>query len=147
MRIAGSYTLPFDREKTYGSLHNPLISARCLPGCDALEQMGEDEYAMRMKLELAGFSSVFTGTIKIIEANPPQSFKMLVDGSGRGGFLKGEGIMNLAPSSGGTELTYDGDVRVGGSIAAFGQRVIDSTAKLMIRRFFERFIDEVNKAL
>jgi len=54
-------------------------------------------------------------------------------------------LMNLSSTPAGTELTYDGDVQVGGAIAAAGQRVIDATAKTMIRKFFERFIEEVNK--
>jgi hypothetical protein len=98
---------------------------------------------MKMKMALAAFSGLFTGKIKITEANPPQSFKMLVEGSGKVGFLKGEGLMNLAPSGDSTELTYEGDVQVGGTIAAVGQRMIDTTAKMMIRKFFEKFIEEV----
>jgi len=145
LKISGSYTLPFNREKTYQNLHDPTILSRCVPGCDALEKIGEDEYAMKMKMALAAFSGLFTGKIKITEANPPQSFKMLVEGSGKVGFLKGEGLMNLSPTSEtSTELTYDGDVQVGGTIAAVGQRMIDTTAKMMIRKFFEKFIEEVN---
>jgi carbon monoxide dehydrogenase subunit G len=144
LKITGSYTLPFDREKTYNNLHDPAILSKCVPGCDALEKVGEDEYAMKMKMALAAFSGLFTGKIKITEANPPQSFKMLVEGSGKVGFLKGEGLMNLSPTSAdSTELTYDGDVQVGGTIAAVGQRMIDTTAKMMIRKFFDKFIEEV----
>ena len=144
MKISGSYTLPFSREKTYQNLHDPAILSRCVPGCDALEKIGEDEYAMKMKMALAAFSGLFTGKIKITEADPPQSFKMLVEGSGKVGFLKGEGLMNLSPTNEtSTELTYDGDVQVGGTIAAVGQRMIDTTAKMMIRKFFEKFIEEV----
>jgi len=144
LKISGSYTLPFSREKTYQNLHDPAILSRCVPGCDALEKIGEDEYAMKMKMALAAFSGLFTGKIKITEADPPQSFKMLVEGSGKVGFLKGEGLMNLSPTNEtSTELTYDGDVQVGGTIAAVGQRMIDTTAKMMIRKFFEKFIEEV----
>ncbi len=144
MKIFGTFTLPFAREKTYQNLHDPAILARCLPGCDALEKAGEDEYAMTIKLALAGFSGLFAGKIKVTEARPPHSFKMLVEGSGKAGSLKGEGLITLSPSGTGTELAYDGDVQVGGAIAAAGQRTIDSTAKMMIRKFFEKFMEEVN---
>jgi hypothetical protein len=144
LKIFGTVNLPFDRDKTYVKLHDPAILARCVPGCDMLEKVGEDEYELNMKLALAGFSGVFAGKIKITEAHPPQGFKMLVEGVGKVGFVKGEGLMNLSPISSGTELAYDGDVQVGGAIAAAGQRVIDSTAKMMIRKFFEKFTEEVN---
>ena len=146
MKIAGSYALPFDREKAYALLHDQTILARCVPGCDALEKIGEDEYAMKMKMALAAFSGLFSGKIKITEANPPESFKMIVDGSGKVGFLKGEGLIHLNPSGEGTELTYDGDVHLGGTIAAVGQRMIDSTAKMMIRKFFEKLVEQAKSA-
>jgi len=146
VKIAGSYALPFDREKAYALLHDQTILARCVPGCDALEKIGEDEYAMKMKMALAAFSGLFSGKIKITEANPPESFKMIVDGSGKVGFLKGEGLIHLNPSGEGTELTYDGDVHLGGTIAAVGQRMIDSTAKMMIRKFFEKLVEQAKSA-
>jgi len=37
-------------------------------------------------------------------------------------------------------VPYDGDVQVGGTIAAVGQRFIDSTAKMMIKRFFDKLV-------
>jgi carbon monoxide dehydrogenase subunit G len=145
VRITGSCSLPFDVDKTYKQLHDPEVLAPCVPGCEAIEKLGEDEYAMQVKLAFAPFSGVFTGKIKITGAAPPHRFKLLVEGRGHVGFLKGEGLMNLSSTPAGTELTYDGDVQVGGAIAAAGQRVIDATAKTMIRKFFERFIEEVNK--
>jgi carbon monoxide dehydrogenase subunit G len=143
LRIAGFHTLPFDCEKTYRSLQDPAISLRCLPDFEALERVGEDEYAVTMRLALGTLSGVFTGSIKIAEPDPPKSFKILVEGNVMFSFVKGEGLMHLTPSNGGTELTYDGDLQVGGIIAAVGQRLIDSTAKTMIRKFFEKFIEEV----
>jgi carbon monoxide dehydrogenase subunit G len=145
LRIAGSCTLPFDCEKTYRSLHDPAILARCLQGCDDFQQIGPDEYALNMNVSLAAFSGPFSGRIKTTEANPPHSFKIFVEGDVVFGFLKGEGFMRLTPSPQGAELAYDGDVQVGGTIASLGQRIIDSTAKMMIRKFFDKFIEEINQ--
>jgi carbon monoxide dehydrogenase subunit G len=136
--------LPFDCEKTYRSLHDPAILARCVQGCDELEKIGPDEYAMKMKVELAAFSGDFRGRIKTSDADPPHSFRILVEGDVIFGFLKGDGLIKLTPSPGGTDLAYDGDVLVGGTIASLGQRMIDSTAKTMIRKFFDRLIEEVD---
>jgi hypothetical protein len=55
--------------------------------------------------------------------------------------MKGEGLLTLAPAGGATEVGYEGDVQVGGMIAGVGQRLIDVTAKLMIRKFFEKLAD------
>ncbi len=37
-----------------------------------------------------------------------------------------------------TEIRYGGEVQVGGTIAAVGQRLLDTTAKMIIRKFFDR---------
>ena len=61
-----------------------------------------------------------------------------MEGSGKIGFVKGDGLLKLAAADGGTEVTYDGDAQVGGTMAAVGQRLIDGTAKMMIKKFFEK---------
>ena len=52
--------------------------------------------------------------------------------------MKGEGTLTFTAKDAGTEVSYEGDVQVGGTIAAVGQRLIDGTAKMMIKRFFEK---------
>jgi len=64
-----------------------------------------------------------------------------VEGSGKIGFLKGEGQLRLSPDADATQVQYDGDVQVGGTIAAVGQRLIDTTSKVMIKRFFDKFAE------
>jgi len=61
----------------------------------------------------------------------------MVTGSGKIGFMKGEGVLTLTPIEDKTSVQYEGDVQVGGTIAAVGQRLIDTTAKMLIKRFFE----------
>lgn len=146
MKIGGSYVLPLDPERSYHALQDPVLLAKCMPGCDGLEKIGEAEYAMKMKMALAAFSGLFAGKVRISDPNPFQSFKLIVEGSGKVGFMKGEGALTLKPQGdggSGTEVVYDGDVHVGGTIAAVGQRMIDSTAKMMIKRFFDKLVEEI----
>ena len=112
--------------------------ARAMPGCESLESIGPDEYRMKMKLAMASISGAFEGKVRITDKQPPSSFKLTVEGTGKIGFMKGEGLLTLSPSDGGTDVSYEGDVQVGGTIAAVGQRLIDVTAKMMIKRFFEK---------
>ena len=138
MKISGCYTVPFPREQTYALLLDPVVLARCLPGCDELERTGQDEYRMKMKMVLASLSGLFDGTVSLAEQNPPESFKLIVEGNGKIGFMKGEGLLSLAPDSEVTSVSYEGDVHVGGTIAGVGQRLLDTTARLMIKKFFKR---------
>ena len=139
MKISGAYTVAVPRDKAYALLQDPAVLAKCMPGTDHLDKIGDDEYEMKMKMAIASFSGLFTGKVKIVDAKPHDSFRLLVEGSGKVGFLKGEGLLTLFPVDGSTEIKYDGDVNVGGTIAAVGQRLIDTTSKMIIKKFFEKF--------
>ena len=49
--------------------------------------------------------------------------------------------MSLAPADGGTRVSYDADVQVGGLIASVGQRMLGGVSKMMLDQFFNRMIE------
>ena len=139
MRIEGSYTLPGSQENVYAALLNPDVLAACLPGCQSLEKIGEGVYEMKMKVALAAVSGEFGGKVAIEEPQPPASYRLRVEAAGRIGMMNGVGDVRLSPGEGeGTLVSYTGDVHAGGTIAAVGQRLLDTTARMIIRRFFEQ---------
>ena len=173
MKISGSYTLPIAPERAYQLLQDPAILAQAMPGCESLEKIGPDEYSMKMKVLLAALSGQFEGKVRIADQSPPSSFRLIVEGSGRIGFLRGDGLLKLSSSSpttvisseartsplganlaprnpssasassssppvASTLVSYEGDAQVGGTMAAIGQRLIDGTAKMMIKKFFDK---------
>jgi carbon monoxide dehydrogenase subunit G len=142
VKITGAHTLNMPRQRVYDVLHDPAVLARCIPGCESLDTIADNEYAMRMKMALASVSGLFEGKVRTSEPNPPDSFRLLVEGKGKIGFMKGDGLLKLAEADGGTTVSFEGDVQVGGTIAAVGQRLIDTTAKMMIKRFFDRLASE-----
>jgi carbon monoxide dehydrogenase subunit G len=107
-----------------------------------LEQIGEHEYHMKMKMVLASISGLFDGKVRITDQNAPTSFRLIVDGTGKIGFMRGDGLLTLTAVESGTNVQYDGTVEVGGTIAAVGQRLLDATAKMIIKRFFDKLSAE-----
>lgn len=146
MKVAGTYRLAIPRERAYALLQDPVILARCMPGCESLEKIGEDEYAMRMKMVLAAVSGKFDGKVRITEALPPAQFRLHVEGAGKIGFMKGDGLLMLVEAESVTDVRYEGEVHVGGTIASVGQRLIDGTAKMLIKRFFDKLGAEAVEA-
>jgi uncharacterized protein len=138
LKIAGSSALPFPPEEAYRRMQDPDVLAGAIPGCESLEKTGEDAYRMKMKMALASLSGAFDGTVRIADQAPPSSFRLIVEGSGKIGFVKGDGLLKLSTNEAGTEVAYEGDVQVGGTMAAVGQRLIDGAAKMMIKKFFEK---------
>jgi uncharacterized protein len=145
VKISGTCTVPAPQERAYTLLQDPAVLARCMPGCEGLDRIADNEYAMRMKMVLASISGKFEGKVRIADDNPPDSFRLIVEGSGKIGFMKGDGLLHLTPGES-TSVAFEGDVQVGGTIASVGQRLIETTAKMLIKRFFTKLATEVATA-
>ena len=136
MKIEGSHTIKAPRELLYRLMINPEILLRCVPGCQSLEAAGDDSYKMTLKAGVGSIKGVFTGSIKLEEMREPEHYKMIVDAKGPAGFLKGEGLIDLTDHVEETLVNYAGETSVGGTIAGVGQRMVQSTAKMMAGQFF-----------
>ncbi|MEZ4615800.1 MAG: carbon monoxide dehydrogenase subunit G [Caldilineaceae bacterium] len=134
MQIQGSHTFQAPKQVVWQALLDPTILATALPGGEALEKTGENEYKAAMKVRVGPVQGKFDGAIELTDINELESYRMKVNGQGTPGFVNGEGDVRLEEVDGATVMHYSGDVQVGGKIAGVGQRLIDSTAKSMIRQ-------------
>ena len=138
MTVRGSHKVPGSPEQVYDLLWDASVLQGAIPGCQELTALGDGRYAMKMKVALAALAGDFSGTVQLSDGDRPSSFRMIVEGNGRVGFLKGDGLLTLSPDGDSTTVAYDGTVQIGGTMAAVGQRLLDSSAKMMIRMFFDR---------
>jgi carbon monoxide dehydrogenase subunit G len=136
MKIEGSHTIKAPRELLYQLMIDPDILQRCVPGAQSLEATVEGVYKLTLKTGVGSIKGVFTGSIRLDELREPEHYKMIVDGKGAPGFLKGEGSIDLTEQEEETKVDYAGDVSVGGTIAGVGQRMVQSAAKMMAGQFF-----------
>ena len=137
MKVNGEYEIHAPRQRVWEALLDPEILAKTLPGCEQLVPIGPDEYEMKMKLSMATVTGAFKGKVKITDQQPPESYRLNLTGTGKIGFIRGGGKYSLADAGESlTIVTYEGDVQVGGTIASVGQRLMDMTSKMMIKRFF-----------
>ncbi len=143
MKVGGVYRVPAAQERSYALLQDPQVLARCMPGCERMDRIGDNEYAMKLKMVLASIKGLFEGKVRVAEPNPPASFRLIVEGVGKIGFMRGDGVLHLEPAEGATMVQFEGDVQVGGTIASVGQRLLDTTARMLIKRFFQRLAGEV----
>ncbi len=67
---------------------------------------------------------------------PPSSYRLIVEGQGKPGFVKGNVAIALRADGGSTIVDVNGTVQTGGPIARVGQRLIGSVSKMMQDRFF-----------
>ncbi len=136
MEIKGTYTINVKPERVYEILTNPEALGRCLPGTQELALIEENTYSLAINAGVGAIKGSYSGTVKLEDMRPPEHYRMIVDVKGKTGFVKGAGEIDLAAEGDGTEITYSGTVQLGGPVAAVGQRLHSSTAKLMTRQLF-----------
>jgi uncharacterized protein len=137
MKIAGEQTLSAPREKVWELFNDPDRLAKLVPGLEKLEVLGPDDFAGTINIGIAAVKGSYTGKIKLEDKRSPEHYKMLVDGKGKMGFVKGSGTLDLvAKGPKETVAKYDGDAQIGGTLQQVGQRLIDSAAKMMLGQFF-----------
>lgn len=137
MKIEGTHELRARRERVWQALVDPAVLQRCIPGCEQLEKTGENTYAATLRAGVGSIKGVFKGNVRLEEMRAPAHYRILVDGKGQPGFLKGAGDLDLEERDGAvTVIKYAGDVQVGGTIASVGQRMIQGAAKMMATQFF-----------
>ena len=145
MKIQGTHQISVARDVVFGALTDPQILQRCIPGCESLEQTEANSYLATMKAGVGAVKGTFKGSVRLEEMQPPAHYRMIVDGKGGPGFVKGTGNFNLEESNGGTAIAYEGEMKVGGVIAGVGQRMIEAAAKMLAAQFFNSLAKEINR--
>ena len=146
MKIEGTHHLTAPRDRVYQLLVDPDVLQRCIPGCERLEKTGENTYSATIRAGVGSIKGVFTGTVRLEDMRPPAHYRIVVEGKGTPGFVKGSGDLDLEERDGGTLIKYTGDLQVGGTIAGVGQRMIQGTAKMMAAQFFTALEAEAKTA-
>ena len=136
MKIEGTHELPASPQRVYETLTDPAVLQRCIPGCERLEKSGENAYSITLKAGVGAIKGLFTGNVRLEDLQPPHHFRMIVEGKGQPGFLKGTGNIDLTELNHATRVSYSGEVQVGGTIAGVGQRMLQGAAKMMATQFF-----------
>jgi carbon monoxide dehydrogenase subunit G len=156
VKLAGEHAFAVPRERLWQALLDPELLARVLPGCEPLvpEEDGAPaasggissqatggsrfvRYRAAMTLKIGPVEGRFTGTLALSELDPPNGYRMQLDGSGPAGFLRGAGRITLRDAGGGSTLGYELDAQVGGRVASVGQRLVESSARALARQGLE----------
>ena len=148
MNLDGSAVLSGSPERVWSVITDPAVLARTIPGCETLEQIGDDEYRMNVSVGVGAIRGTYAGEVKLTDQNRPSSYVMHASGAGAPGNARATVTINLEPTDGGkTNLTYSADAVVGGPVAGVGQRMMTGVAKRMAGQFFKAIDDELTGAV
>jgi len=140
MEIIGTQLISAPREAVWLALNDPLILKNCLPGCESVEKLSNEEFKVIIKTSIGPLRARFQGSLIMTESHPPASCVMNFEGQGGAvGFGKGTSSVTLESVAEGTQLSYNAKAQIGGKLAQVGSRLIDSVAKKMTDDFFKAF--------
>jgi uncharacterized protein len=146
MEMNGSRTVPADIETTWRALNDPEVLKACIPGCESVERVSDNEYRLTMTARVGPVSARFTGRIVLADIVAPTSYTLSFEGQGgAAGFAKGEARVTLTANEPGTRIDYQVKSQVGGKLAQIGSRLVDGAAAKVADDFFARFVDRFGK--
>lgn len=148
MELVGQIDLNATPEVIWSALFDPLVLQECFPGCKSVERKSESEYAAVLQVKVGPLNAGFSGLISLTD--PEQFVAVTLTGtlSGAGaGFAKGSARITLQRRELVTELSYHADVRLGGKLAAVGDRLFGTAVKRNIADFLASFaaVVDVNR--
>jgi uncharacterized protein len=148
VNLDGSAVLSADPERVWSVITDPAVLARTIPGCESLEQVGDDQYRMNVSVGVGAIRGTYAGEVKLTDQQRPSSYVMHASGAGAPGNARATVTINLEQADGGkTNLTYSADAVIGGPVAGVGQRMITGVAKRMAGQFFKAIDDELTGAV
>lgn len=149
MIIEGRYVFDGPREEVWPLLLDPEVLATTLPGCKQLTRTDEATYEGVMQVGVGPITAAeFRVRVQIRDAEPPERYRMEVDGKGRFGFSRGQADVELSETpEGGTAMQYRADLQVGGKIAGVGQRLLDTVSRAMTKQALEALNRELRRRL
>ena len=136
MDISASYTFNAAPDRVWTLLMDPQVLASCVPGCERFEPAGEDRYTVAITVGLAAITGKYSGSVAVADKVEPSSYRLIVEGQGRAGFVKGSSAITLRAEGETTVVDVAASVQIGGAIARLGQRLVGAAAKLMMDQFF-----------
>ena len=143
MKVSGAHTVAVPRQRLWDALHDPALLEHALPGCSKLECPRPGCYAMTVAVDVSCVEGAYHGDVEVVESDAPTSVTLAVAAAGEPGSGRGTVTVDLDDADGGTQVRYELDAEVGGSIANVGQRLLAS----VVQRTVADHLDAMEQAL
>ena len=115
--------------------------ARCVPGVEDVTVVDADNSRVRVTQAVGPMSATFDLKMRITDRDPGRSMEFTAIGRSVRGAAGNVRSTNTVPleeaDGGGTRVTLDGDVALGGMLGSVGQKVVAKQAGKVTRSFAE----------
>jgi carbon-monoxide dehydrogenase small subunit len=129
-------------EQVWAVLSDIRLVARCLPGAELTEELGDDRYRGRARVSLGPIRLSFAGLAQVVTRNAADHrLRVLAQGTDTGGQTTADIQLMVTPANGGARLQASADLHLTGRIAQFGRPLAGAVS----RRMFEQFATAIQQ--
>jgi carbon monoxide dehydrogenase subunit G len=138
MLITNAFEVAEPTEKVWRFFDDIPQVARCLPGAELTEQLGDDRYRGKVAVRMGPVKLQFAGTAEITERDDAAK-RIVVDANGADEKGRGQAAMlvtaSLTPTSRGTKVDVSQDLQLSGAAAQYGRGMISDVSAILMRDF------------
>ncbi len=140
MILQDQVQLPVNKEAVFQALNDTEILKASFPGCEELVKHSDTELEATVVVKFGPVKASFSSDVVLDPSQGPDKFSLTGSGdAGIAGFAKGGANVDLTEQDGGTLLSYEVNIDIGGKLAQVGGRLIEGTSKKLAKKFFANF--------
>jgi carbon monoxide dehydrogenase subunit G len=137
MRFSGDAVIGVPVPRAWELLHDPVVLAAAIPGCDQLEPTGSGTGRFTITPALAVVSGTYSGEFTVSGEARTGSVTVAAQGGGDRGTFTLDVTLRLSEAGGPVTLVrYDVGGMVSGGLEAAGQRLLASVISRFTHEFF-----------
>lgn len=145
MKLEGGAEVEGTVEEVFDRLLDPALLARCIPGCERMEEVEPGVYETEVAAGVGAVKSKFAGRVSVTDVNRPTSYQLTISGQSPVGHVNGSAAIRLESIGSTTRVTYTGEAKVSGLMASFGGRLIEGAANKAVASFFQTLVKEATR--
>ena len=138
MDFKGDVTINAPRETVWAFLTDPHQVTQCAPGLQSVEVVDDEHFKCVVRAGVGMIKGNFNFDIRWLERAAPNFARMRADGKIPGSAVAMDNTMSLEDDgNGGTIMHWTSNVRVSGTIAGVGARLMSGVADRQTKEVFE----------
>jgi len=138
LRGRGQLRVPAPPRAVWQALLDTDTLASIIPGCHNVEQLSPTHFRADVTLGVGPVKGRYRADVRLADLVPSTSATLTGRATGSLGSATGQGRVLLQQDGAtGTIIAFDYTAEIGGKAAAIGDRLLDGTVRIAIRRFFD----------
>ncbi len=134
MKLQGNHFFPVPPQSLWALIKNPVALTAVMPGCDTLIPIAENQYQGELTIPVGPMAGTYEGNLSLSHIVENESMAFTFTAQSKTGSIGGNGRLHLQEQENGTQLTYEGEAKVGGQLITFATPLLETTARSLVRQ-------------